>query len=205
MAAPYKTGVDYYPLDVGFLDDPKFIQLKIEYGPVCYAIYLALLDLIYRDKGYYLEYNKIIDYKIAQILQGKGSPSAGTVARVILMMVDVGLFSRSHFNQGYITGRRVQRTFYMVSVRRKNIAVDKNLWLLTVEEMQSLGVNRGILRNFINVDINGVNVDINEVNVDTNTTNRNKEIRNKKYKFNDYEQRKYDKNELEKLIEEKSK
>jgi len=166
MAAPYKTGVDYYPLSVELLNDPKFIKLKIEYGPICYAVYIALLELIYRDKGYYLEYNEVVDYKIAQLLHGKGSPSARTVGKVILMMVDVGLFDRSHFNQGFITSRRVQRTFYMASLRRKNIVVDKGLWLLSIEEMQSLGVNKGILRNFINVDNNEVNVDINKGNVD---------------------------------------
>ncbi len=160
MAAPYKTGVDYYPLSVELLNDPKFIKLKIEYGPTCYAVYIALLELIYRDKGYYLEYNEVIDYKIAQLLHGKGSPSARTVGKVILMMVDVELFSRSRFDQGFITSRRVQRTFYMASLRRKNIVVDKDLWLLSIEEMQSLGVNKGILRNFINVDINKGNVDI---------------------------------------------
>ena len=166
MAAPYKTGVDYYPLSVELLNDPKFIKLKIEYGPTCYAVYIAILESIYRDKGYYLEYNEVVDYKIAQLLHGKGSPSARTVGKVILMMVDVGLFDRSHFNQGFITSRRVQRTFYMASLRRKNIVVDKDLWLLSIEEMQSLGVNKGILRNFINVDNNEVNVDINKGNVD---------------------------------------
>jgi hypothetical protein len=185
MAAPYKTGVDYYPLSVELLNDPKFIKLKIEYGPTCYAVYIALLELIYRDKGYYLEYNEVVDYKIAQLLHGKGSPSARTVGKVILMMVDVGLFDRSHFNQGFITSRRVQRTFYMASLRRKNIVVDKDLWLLSIEEMQSLGVNKGILRNFINVDNNGVNVDINKGNVDIKKQieieiEREREIENKK-------------------------
>ena len=179
MAAPSKVGLDYYPRSTGLYEDVKFIPIKIKYGYICYAVYDLLLELIYRDKGYYLNSEKNVVVKIAYTLQGKYSPDTDIVEDVIEMLVAERLFSADHYKQGIITSRRVQETYYMATVRRKNISVDPNIWMLSLPEMKALGNNRGILSLFEKCDINEVNVDINEVNVDINEQ-REREIEKKR-------------------------
>lgn len=166
MAAPSKVGLDYYPRSTDMYDDVKFVPIKIKYGYICYTIYDILLELIYRDKGYYVDKRKNVVVKIAYMLQGKYGPDTDIVEDVIEMLVAERLFSADHYKQGIITSRRVQETYYIATARRKNISVDPTIWMLSLQEMKALGNNRGILSIFEKCDINEVNVDINEVNVD---------------------------------------
>lgn len=58
MARPFKQGIDYFPFDVELLSDRKLRRPKNKYGYLASVIYLALLCLIYKDKGYYLDYSE---------------------------------------------------------------------------------------------------------------------------------------------------
>ena len=189
MAAPSKVGLDYYPRATDMYDDVKFIPIKIKYGYICYAVYDLLLELIYRDKGYYLNSEKNVVVKIAYTLQGKYSPDTDIIGNVIEMLVAERLFDADRFKQGIITSRRVQETYYIATARRKNISVDPNIWMLSLPEMKALGTNRGILSIFEKCDINEVNVDINEVNVGINEQREIEIEREKKRKENKKKER----------------
>lgn len=56
MARNMKTGLDYFPLDTDFDSDLELYLL--EHEAVGLAVWIALLQIIYRNKGYYIEYNK---------------------------------------------------------------------------------------------------------------------------------------------------
>ena len=85
---------------------------------------------------------------------------------VIEDCISLGLLSRVG-NSEIITAHRVQVQFYLTTKRRKDIIVDCDKWLLSMEEMEQLGAdspvyrflqNESILRN--NVDIINENADI---------------------------------------------
>lgn len=56
MGRQPKQGLDYFPFDVGLLSDPKLRRPRQKYGYLAQVIYIALLCILYRDKGYYIPY-----------------------------------------------------------------------------------------------------------------------------------------------------
>ena len=55
MARPIKIGLDYFPLDVDYFNDTKFIELNYYHGLKGESIIIRLLCMIYKE-GYFLEY-----------------------------------------------------------------------------------------------------------------------------------------------------
>lgn len=151
-----KIGLDYFSYDVNLRKDRKFNKAKIKYGYVAVDIYEIILALIYGDKGYYIEYSAKNNTKddvvleIHSILQGKYQPSTETICEVIEMLVECGLFSDYHFNeQGIITSKRIQETYYRATVERKNVSVDFDKWFLDIEEMKKWSKKHSILMSFL--------------------------------------------------------
>ena len=58
MARPLKDGVDYWAFDVTLLQDRKFRLIRSEFG--VYGVYIALelLNLAYREHGYYAPFGE---------------------------------------------------------------------------------------------------------------------------------------------------
>ena len=52
MARPTKTGLDYYPMDVGFLRDKKVRLLRSEFGASSVIFVLYVLGKVYEGEGY---------------------------------------------------------------------------------------------------------------------------------------------------------
>lgn len=188
MSAPTKTGLDYYPRDVTVSKDRKFVKAKIKYGYLALVVYDALLEIIYSDKGYYAEYSdntkEEIVWNILDSLRGKYLVEADTVYDVIEMLVECRLFSRDHFKQGIITSKRIQETYYKATVERTNVEVDKNIWMLSVEEMKSLSVRSHILPFFDSQPNNEENQPNNEENRPNNSQSKGKESKGNKSKVN---------------------
>ena len=55
MARKGKVGIDYFSHDVDMLQDKKIKIIKAKHGLVGYAVYLRLLEELYRENGYYLQ------------------------------------------------------------------------------------------------------------------------------------------------------
>lgn len=174
MAAPTKQGIDYYLFSVGLLKDRKFRPLRLKYGSIVGTIYLALLDLIYSDKGYYIEYGANKDnvvWDVMEYLQGKFQPDAETVSDVIDGLVACELFSGDHYPK-IITSKRVQETYYRATVDRKTVEVEFDVWLMTVEEMSEISTKSPILAKIVNRPKNEVNRTNNSINRPINQQRR---------------------------------
>ena len=179
MARPEKSGLDYFPVDVDIISERKLRKVKMKYGYLGFCVYFSLLTLIYKDKGYYLDYSDkdIVVWDILDHLQGKYQPYAETIADVIEDLVACGLFSGDHFNSKILTSKRVQETYYKATVDRKSIDIDDKIWMLSVDEMTNLSVRSVILQKFINQPNNEVNRPNNEVNRTNNSESKvNKSI-----------------------------
>ena len=168
MAKPPKSGLDYWPRDVGLFQDRKFRRLKSEYGYLALVVYEQLLDMIYSDKGYYLEYDEETKddavWDICSVFQGKHQPEPQTIEDVIAGLAERGLFDGDCFKRGLITSKRIQRTYYRCTVDRKSIEINFDIWLLDAAEMESMSKRSLILSEYINRSNNSVNRSNNEVN-----------------------------------------
>ena len=66
MARISKPGLDYFPLDVNFLQDRKVRRISCRHHAAGIAALTSLLCLIYKEKGYYISWNKDTLFDIAQ-------------------------------------------------------------------------------------------------------------------------------------------
>lgn len=174
MAAPKKRGLDYFPFEIGLLQDRKLRKLKMQYGTIATTTYLSILEMIYGDKGYYLEYAENKDdviWQVLEIMQGRFQPAAETVSDVIDGLVDVQLFSADYYPK-IITSKRVQQTYYSATVDRKAVEVNFEIWMLSEEEMRALSSKSLILQQFLNRPKNEVNRPINGVNRPNNSQSK---------------------------------
>ena len=70
MARISKPGLDYFPLDVNFLQDRKVRRISCRHHAAGIAALTSLLCLIYKEKGYYISWNKD---RPGSVLRGGGN------------------------------------------------------------------------------------------------------------------------------------
>lgn len=120
MARPRKDGLDYFPVDVNILNDIKTKKLIRSYGTKTVAILIYLLSAIYRDNGYYLQYDDDLKFIIADEFDFEEN----FVENVILKMVEVDFFSKEMFEQYKIlTSEGIQKRFLKASERRVSVNI----------------------------------------------------------------------------------
>jgi hypothetical protein len=169
MAAPTKTGLDYFPFSVNLLDDEKLRDVHMKYNSLAELTYIKLLTMIYRDKGYYLNYSE--PYTVAAHIKsslysnGTEKVSTKTIENVVNGLARAGMFDATAFKLSFITSSRIQQTWYSATVERKNVTVDERIWLLSLEEMKSLSSKHSLYVNWSHKNdsrpINPVNRPIN--------------------------------------------
>lgn len=108
MARPIKKGIDYYPLDVDFLQDIKVRKIMRACGVQSVAILISLLSSIYRDEGYYVVWDSDMSFLVADEV----GASEGAVLEVVNKAVQVDFFSKDLFKQyKVLTSRGIQKRF----------------------------------------------------------------------------------------------
>ena len=167
MARPIIKGIDYYPLNVDFLNDLKIKRVIKACGPSSVAIIVFLLGNIYKDEGYFMRWNEDICFLIADEIGVKEVYVDETVKKCL----QVGLFDCELFEKyKVLTSRGIQKRFFEITKRRKNIHVISELLLINVAET---GVNVAETR---------VNVAETGVIVSKSTQRKEKERKEKKSK-----------------------
>lgn len=174
MARPTEQGVKYFPYDVGLLSDRKFRKPRQKYGYLAPMVYLILLELIYADKGYYLDYSEkdgvILD--ILDRLSGRYQPDEQTLESVIDDLVANRLFSPDHYRLSVLTSKRIQVTYYKMTVERKDVDIDPSIWVLTPKEMIRCSARHPLLKALGITVPSEVNQPNNPVNRPNNPVNR---------------------------------
>lgn len=175
MGRKPKQGIDFYPMDIGFLHDTKIKRLLQKRGSVGVLIYLSVIDHIYGGTGYYIDDDDDLLCKILDDTSGKYAPDENIVRAVIEDCCSLGLLSRVATSKT-ITAHRVQVQFYLATKRRTNIQVDRDKWLLSKEEMEELGADSPIYRFLISVDKNGIFANKNGIFAGNNPQSKSKNI-----------------------------
>lgn len=151
---PTKDGLDYFRHDIGLMSDPKLITARRKYGAAAIVVYLQLLVMAYRDKGYYLAYGDsdrdgVIWSIKSEVLSGRYEPDAEKIAEMIDCLAAHGFFDGDLFQQGIITSHRIQEHYYFATAGRTNPEVKWELWLLTEQEMREISSRSVLLQKFI--------------------------------------------------------
>lgn len=161
MARPIKKGLDYYPLDVDFLQDIKIRKIMRACGNQSIAILISLLSSIYRDNGYYVMWDEDMSFLVADEV----GASEGAVLEVVKKAVQVDFFDKNIFeNHKVLTSKGIQKRYLEAVSRRKNIDL--------IEEY--------LLIDLVNDYNNLINVNINSINVNSNTQSKEKKSKEKK-------------------------
>ena len=146
---PRKTGLDWFPFELGLLTDRKFRVPRAHHGRLSVLVYLAILTLIYQDKGYYLKYEgkyrEGVALDIADIVMGKTPVKTEEIHEVIDELVAYDLFDKACFERGILTSRRILRTFYNAVSERTSVQIDWDSWLLSEAEMKGIQSHNPVL------------------------------------------------------------
>lgn len=164
MARPEKRGIDYFPLETGFLNDLKVRRILKTCGASSISVLLFLLSNIYDDEGYFLKWNDDIAFLAADNL----GLDEQEVLDVLKVAFKVGFFDENMFvKYNILTSKGIQERYIAAVSRRKKITLIKE-FIVTLS-------CTNVSNNIIIVNINGVNDDINRVDVGKSTQSKVKE------------------------------
>ena len=130
MARTPKTGLNYFPFDVDFFDDPKVCAVIVEHGVKGQAAIVMLLCAIYRH-GYFLEWTPECCVMLLRNLPGVTISKMG---KIIKTLVEWEFFDRQLFEEHQVlTNRDIQQRF-LIAARRRKFATSDALPYWLVEE-----------------------------------------------------------------------
>ncbi len=140
MSAPFKQGLDYFTHDTYLSEDPKIEYIEAAHGLTGYAVFIKILEKIYRN-GYYLNWSE----RDSLIFSKKNNIDAKKCQNIISDCLKESLFDKEKYNKySILTSHGIQARYLKSCERRKNIT---------------------IFYEFFNVDINWVKANIKKVNV----------------------------------------
>ena len=161
MARKNKIGLDYFSHDVEMFNDIKIKFIKAKHGLIGYAIFLRLLENIYKENGYFIQ----IDDKFNILFADDNKLDIDVYINVLNDCINENLFNKEIYDKyKVLTSKRIQLNFLAGSERRKSIELKKEFLLLTDDLLE-------------NDNIKIIDVYINEIDSDISTQ---KEIERKK-------------------------
>lgn len=119
-----RKGFDYFPLSVDFYDDDKITLMMAVYGITGAYITIRLLAKIYKDNGYYLEWNEDIAKVFAtRVNIGDKQITHSLVIDIVNELVKRDFFDKVIFNRfSVLTSRGIQTRYAKIckQARRKD-------------------------------------------------------------------------------------
>lgn len=129
MARPSKQGLDYYPYDVDADQDDKLGMIIAEFNVKGELFWLKLLSWIYKNEGYYTEWNEDAQLRFLRRYNYCGF-SVGFIQEVVPRLIKWGLLDQAVFSQFHIlTSKRIQNTWYSATRKRKCKVQRPEIWI----------------------------------------------------------------------------
>lgn len=129
MARPIKQGLEYFSFDTDFFSDRKVRRIMSACGPNSASILICLLCNIYKDKGYYIGWDKELPFDIADVV----GVSEGAVDEVIRKALQVDFFNHDLFEKyGILTSGGIQKRFKSSTLKRREIEINPDYWVIDV-------------------------------------------------------------------------
>ncbi len=144
------SGLPYFSLNV--TTEKPVELLELEYGLKGFGVYIHLLQMIYKDRGYYTQWNKDIALSFA----GDINASVGFVSEIVRGCIRRGIFDKEMYSKyGVLTSIEIQENYFNAVKRRKSIKVIEEILLI---ELYPDGKDVDIIRD--NAGIKALNADI---------------------------------------------
>ncbi len=132
MARPKKQGLDYFPLDVNI--DSKIEILESKYGVFGFGFIIKLFQKIYAN-GYYLEWSQYSPL----LLKKEIGIEEEKIIEFIEFCLEINIFDKTLYSKyNILTSRGIQKRYFTVCKRRKEIELMKEYLLVKPEDY---GVN----------------------------------------------------------------
>lgn len=136
MARISKPGLDYFPLDVNFLQDRKVRRITSRHHAAGIAALTSLLSLIYKEKGYYVSWNQDTLFDIAQEICCEEKE----MQAIIDDCLSVGFFDTYIYKEyKVLTSQSIQEQYYKIITdsRRKYKLPLEHFWLIKDEDPEN--------------------------------------------------------------------
>lgn len=145
MPKPQKAGIEYFPLDVE--NDDKLDLIEAEFGLTGFAVIVKLYQRIYK-LGYYCEWNDEV-----ALLFGKRLGTGGkAVSEIVSAAIRRKLFDEEIYRKyGVLTSRGIQKRYFEIVARRKNVEVEQR-YLLLSRDLIPVNVNIMYAETPVNVN-----------------------------------------------------
>ncbi len=106
MARPIKQGLDYFPLDTILNSNMELIEAQ--YGIKGFAVIVKLYQMIYRDLGYYCEWDNDVQLVFAK----RNGVSAGCVSEIVNTAIKRGIFDKAMYDKyNILTSAGIQQRY----------------------------------------------------------------------------------------------
>ena len=144
-----KIGIDYFSHDTDMFSDLKIKLLKARHGLVGYAVYIRLLEELYREKGYYLQLNDDVDILFCD----ENKLEYNVYILILDECLKNNLFNEKLYKKyNILTSLRIQCNYISATERRKELKFIKEYLLVDPQEM--------LKSKEVDVIIESLNVDI---------------------------------------------
>jgi len=127
MARPTKSGLAYFNIDTDRYQDTKIKRLKHKHGLAGMAVYDYLLCEIYRDKGFFINWNEDAAFAVTDYFDVEET----MVKEIVNYCGELGLFNKDFLARGMLTSKSIQERYMLICKNAKRKDAEK----LIPEEM----------------------------------------------------------------------
>ena len=132
MSRIKKRGLDYFPLDIDFLQNRLVRRIMKLEGDGALATLVSAFSCIYGGEGYYVLTDAFFYEDISANLYHQ---TAEDVKRILTLAAEYGIFDVTLFREcGVLTSAGIQRQYLFSTKRRKSSAIDNRFNLITDEQ-----------------------------------------------------------------------
>lgn len=138
MARTEKANIRYFSHDADCNSDPKIKFIRAKHGNIGKFIFFELLEVIYNDKGYYLELSE----KFKILFSSDNKIELKDLNIMIEDFLEEGLFFKLFSNKyNILTSKRIQMNYLDATKRKNNIELIKEYLLLDGVDINRENVN----------------------------------------------------------------
>lgn len=131
MARPFKEGIDYFSHDTDTDNDMKIKLLISKYGLLGYGLYMKLIEIGYRENGYFCEINE----DKMTVFASETKIEIELLYELIEFMCYKNLFNADIYSQHKIlTSRRMQKNYLNGTERRAKVSFVREYLLIDIEK-----------------------------------------------------------------------
>lgn len=145
-----QKGLMFFSLDTVFDDKVKLVEA--EFGHVGFAVVVKLLQKIYREEGYYCEWNDDVALMFAK---REAFAGVSVVSEIVKACIRRKLFDKKLYDDfGILTSAGIQKRFLSAKTRCVSVEIEKSYLLIDAAKIpQNVNIISGnVYRNEKNVD-----------------------------------------------------